>query len=184
MRIEVGAGAEGHFCILNLISRERPQYMKLKSILFAFVFMCCALPASAQAKRKVIIDQDARGPATTDQQSMLVFIQSPEVETLGITIVSGDMWRDEEVAHTLRMLEIVGRTDIPVVPGAIFPLINREESMMRWESLYGKVDYQGAWNKKATGDSVRGAYHGPYEVPALPEGNPTTKPADEDAAHV
>jgi purine nucleosidase len=157
--------------------------MNLKSILFALAFMCCALPALAQAKRKVIIDQDARGPATTDQQSMLVFIQSPEVETLGITIVSGDMWRDEEVAHTLRMLEIVGRTDIPVVPGAIFPLINREESILRWERLYGKVSYKGAWNRKSTGDGVRGVYHGPYEVPTLPEGNPTTKPADEDAAH-
>ena len=72
--------------------------------------------ASAQTKRKVIIDQDARGPATTDQQSMLVFLQSPEVEVLGITVVSGDMWRDEEMAHTLRMLELVGRTDVPVVP--------------------------------------------------------------------
>ena len=41
---------------------------------------------------------------------------------LGITVVSGDQWRDEEVAHTLRLLEIIGRTDIPVVPGAVFPL--------------------------------------------------------------
>ena len=59
-------------------------------------------------QHKVIVDQDARGPATTDQQSMLMFIQSPDVDVLGITIVSGDMWRDEEVAHTLRMLELVG----------------------------------------------------------------------------
>ena len=64
------------------------------------LFVSLASSASAQTKRKVIIDQDARGPATTDQQSILVFLQSPEVETLGITVVSGDMWRDEEVAHT------------------------------------------------------------------------------------
>ena len=50
-------------------------------------------------------------------------IQSPQVEVLGITVVSGDQWRDEEVAHTLRLLEIMGRTDIPVVPGAAFPLV-------------------------------------------------------------
>jgi Inosine-uridine preferring nucleoside hydrolase len=87
---------------------------------------------------------DARGPATTDQQSILVFLQSPDVETLGITIVSGDMWRDDEVAHTLRMLEIVGPSDIPVVPGAVYPLINREESILRWEKLYGTVSYKGA----------------------------------------
>lgn len=154
-----------------------------KAILRFIIFVCCSLSVFAQAKRKVIIDQDARGPATTDQQSILLFLQSPEVETLGITIVSGDMWRDEEVAHTLRMLELVGRTDIPVVPGAVFPLINREEAMIRWEALYGKVAYKGAWNRNATGDGVRGTYHGPYEVPKIVEGNPTTKPLDEDAAH-
>jgi purine nucleosidase len=125
----------------------------------------------------------ARGPATTDQQSILVFLQSPEVETLGITVVSGDMWRDEEVAHTLRMLELIGRTDIPVVPGAVFPLINREELILRWEQLYGKVSYKGAWNRKPLGDGIRSIYHGPFEVPQLVEGNPTTKPSSEDAAH-
>jgi len=118
--------------------------MRFRSVLVALIVIGCALPVLAQTKRKVIIDQDARGPATTDQQSMLVFLQSPQVEMLGITVVSGDMWRDEEVAHTLRMLEIIGRTDIPVVPGAVYPLINRMQLIERWESLYGKVDYQGA----------------------------------------
>ena len=157
--------------------------MNFKSSLLALILVCFALPALAQAKRKVIIDQDARGPATTDQQSILVFLQSPDVETLGITVVSGDMWRDEEMAHTLRMLEIIGRTDIPVVPGAVYPLINRMELIERWEGLYGKVRYQGAWNKKPIGDGQRGVFHGPYEVPQLKEENPTTKPSQEDAAH-
>jgi purine nucleosidase len=141
----------------------------------------------AQAKRKVIIDQDARGPATTDQQSILLFLQSPDVEPLGITVVSGDQWRDEEVAHTLRMLEIIGRTDVPVVPGAVFPLINRKDTIERWEKLYGLVTYQGAWNDRKvdnyTGAWNYGKYHGPFEVPPLVEGNPTTKPSSEDAAH-
>jgi purine nucleosidase len=157
--------------------------MKLRSWIAAAAFLAMSLPAAAQARRKVIVDQDARGPATTDQQSILVFLQSPEVETLGITIVSGDQWRDEEVAHALRLLEIIGRTDVPVVPGAVYPLINRMEMIERWEQLYGKVNYQGAWNKKPTGTGVRGVFHGPYEVPNLVEGNPTTKPSEEDAAH-
>jgi inosine-uridine nucleoside N-ribohydrolase len=157
--------------------------MRAKPILIILAFALCAWPSSAQTKRKVIIDQDARGPATTDQQSILVFLQSPDVETLGITVVSGDMWRDEEMAHTLRMLEIVGRTDVPVVPGAIYPLINRMELIERWEGLYGQVRYQGAWNKRPTGDGQRGVFHGPHDVPNIVEGNPTTKPAEEDAAH-
>jgi inosine-uridine nucleoside N-ribohydrolase len=144
-----------------------------------FLFLCVAslfaVPVHSQEKRKIIIDQDARGPATTDQQAILALIQSPQTEVLGITVVTGDQWRDEEVAHTLRLLEIIGRTDIPVVPGAVFPLDNSKEFIARWEKLYGKVVYQGAWNW--------GKVHGPFDVPALVEGAATTKPANEDAAH-
>jgi purine nucleosidase len=161
---------------------------RLSSLLLFLLGLTLLQPLAAQPKRKVIFDQDCRGPATTDMQSLLVFLQSPETETLGITVVSGDQWRDEEVAHTLRLLEIIGRTDIPVVPGAIFPLINSKEEIKRWEKLYGRVSYQGAWNEWKVGDYPgawnRGRYYGPFEVPPLPEGNPTTKPVDEDAAQV
>jgi inosine-uridine nucleoside N-ribohydrolase len=132
-----------------------------------------------QAKRKVIIDQDAMGPGGTDEDAILALIQSPEVEPLGITVVSGDGWRDEEVAHTLRMLEIIGRTDIPVVPGAVFPLVNSKEGMENWQKLYGKVRYMGAWFVDRPGWK----YHDPFVVPELKEGNPAIKPANEDAAH-
>jgi purine nucleosidase len=156
------------------------------------VILSCA-GAQAQTRRKVILDQDARGPATTDQQSMLMVLQSPDIETLGITIVSGDQWRDEEVAHALRMLELTGHTGIKVYPGAVFPLINSKEEIKRWEKLYGTVTYQGAWNEHKirsstvstrTGPWNSGVYHEPFEVPnPLPEGNPTLKPETEDAAH-
>ncbi len=161
--------------------------LRLLSLLLTLVWLMLPPPLAGQTKRKVVIDQDCRGPATTDMQSILVFMQSPEIQTLGITVVSGDQWRDEEVAHTLRLLEIIGRTDIPVVPGAVFPLINSKEAVQRWEKIYGKVAYQGAWNEQTVGNYPgawnRGRYYGPFEVPPLPEGNPTTKPADEDAAH-
>ncbi|HEV2340693.1 MAG TPA: nucleoside hydrolase [Candidatus Acidoferrales bacterium] len=152
--------------------------MRLCRILLLFILPAIvSSPAFGQQKRKVIIDQDARGPATTDQQAILALIQSPDTEVLGITVVTGDQWRDEEVAHTLRMIELIGRTDIPVVPGAVFPLDNSPEFIAAWEKLYGKVVYQGAWNWPA------GKAHGPWEFPPLPEGAPTTKPTDEDAAH-
>ena len=166
--------------------------MKSKICAVMLVVTIAALCAQGQ-RRKVIIDQDARGPATTDQQSMLMLLQSPDVEPLGITVVSGDQWRDEEVAHTLRMLELTGHTNIKVYPGAVFPLINSKEEIKRWQTLYGVVEYQGAWNEHlppaSTGPSATGAwrsvgYHAPFEVPnPLPEGNPTLKPESEDAAH-
>lgn len=132
--------------------------------------------AQGQERRKVIIDQDAGGPGGTDQQSMIALINSPQTEVLGITVVAGDQWREEEIAHTLRMLEIIGRTDIPVVSGAAFPLVNTKEDTAEWEKRFGKVKYQGAWNH---GKPV----HGPWEIPPMPEGAPTTHALPEDAAH-
>jgi purine nucleosidase len=135
------------------------------------------LPMStwAQGKRKIIIDQDAAGPAGTDQTSMLLLIQSPQTEVLGITIVTGDQWLNEEVAHTLRMLELVGRTDIPVLRGAEYPLVRRKAETELWEQRYGAVTWLGAWTPKF--------FHAPEELGEMPEGKPTTKAAEEDAAH-
>ena len=71
------------------------------AVMFCFLLLGGVGSVHGQTKRKVIVDQDARGPATTDQQSMLALIQAPQAEVLGLTIVSGDQWRDEEVAHTI-----------------------------------------------------------------------------------
>ena len=81
-----------------------------------------SLPRQLAAQKiKVIVDQDARGPGTSDQQALLVFLQSDKFDVLGITTVSGDQWVKEETQHVLRMLEIAGRTDVPVIRRGIPP---------------------------------------------------------------
>ena len=142
---------------------------------FALAVLLMTCLTSWGQKRKIIIDQDAAGPAGTDQQSILLLIQSPETEVLGITVVTGDQWLKAEVAHTLRMLELIGRTDIPVVPGAEFPLVRRKDETELWEERYGAVGWLGAWTPRF--------YHPADELGEMPEGKPSTKPADEDAAH-
>jgi purine nucleosidase len=139
------------------------------------LFFIAGSPAVAQSRRKVIVNEDFSGPGGSNLQTLLLMIQSPQVEVLGATVVSGDQWRDEEVAHTLRVLEIIGRTDIPVVPGAVFPLVRRREETQWWQKRYGLVAYAGAWDDRW--------WHEPFVVPTLPEGKPSAKPADEDAAH-
>jgi len=134
-----------------------------------------SLTSWSQEQRKIIIDQDAAGPAGTDQQSMLLLIQSPQTKVLGITVVTGDQWLRAELAHTLRMLELIGRTDIPVVPGAEYPLVRRRQETEQWEQRYGSVAWLGAWTPRF--------YHPPDQLGEMPEGKPTTQPADEDAAH-
>ena len=142
--------------------------------LTAAILLMTSLSALGQ-KRKIIIDQDAAGPAGTDQQSILLLIQSPQTEVMGITVVTGDQWLKAEIAHTLRMLELIGRTDIPVVPGAEYPLVRRKEETELWEQRYGSVAWLGAWTPRF--------YHPADDLGEMPEGKPSTKPADEDAAH-
>ena len=129
----------------------------------------------AQPKRKIVINQDCSGPGGSNLQTLALLIQPPDVEVLGITVVSGDQWRDEEVAHTLRLLEIMGRTAIPVLPGAVFPLVRRRDEAQLWQARYGTVAYAGAWDDRW--------WHEPDVIPPLAEGQPSGKASSEDAVH-
>jgi purine nucleosidase len=153
----------------------------LKTVLaFLLVIMPeCVLAASS---RMVIIDQDGSGPAGSNQMAMMTLLQSAQAQVLGITMVSGNAWEPEEVQHTLRMLELIHRTDVPVVPGAIFPLLRTKPETLLWEKLYGTVPWLGAFGDAAQHSGSSPA-HDPYLVPALVEGEPTTEPLAEDAAH-
>jgi purine nucleosidase len=147
----------------------------LQLTLVIFFLLAANSSGFAQQRRKVIIDQDCSGPGGSNMQTLLTLIQSPQVEVLGITVVSGNQWRDEEVLRTLRLLELIGRTDIPVVPGAVFPLVHRRKEAQLWQARYGRVAFAGAWDDRW--------WHEPDVIPKLIEGEPHTKPAEEDAAH-
>src|ERR1700761_738645 len=116
----------------------------MKRLFATSLLFLCACGMQAQ-KRLVLIDQDGSGPGGSNQMAMMVFLQSPQVEVLGITMVTGNAWREEEVQHTLRMLELIGRTDVPVAKGAVFPLVRTEEETRLETPLDGKVDWLGAW---------------------------------------
>jgi inosine-uridine nucleoside N-ribohydrolase len=158
-------------------------------LLLAFsAALCCA------QKRLVLIDQDGSGPGGSNQMAMLALLQAPNVEVLGITMVTGDQWCDEETLHTLRMLELTAHANVPVAKGAVFPLIRTERETQLAAALYGKVTWLGAWGAgpatlKETKNGVvpitpaNLESHGPYVIPPMPEGRPTIKPIAEDAAH-
>ena len=148
---------------------------RLVSVLTTALVLASSLASFAQDRRKVVIDEDGAGPGGTDQQTILMLIQSPQTEVLGITMVTGDQWLKAEVAHTLRTLELIGRTDIPVVAGAEYPLVRRKDETELWEQRYGSIAWLGAWTRKY--------YHPADQLGEMPEGAPATKPSDEDAAH-
>ena len=153
------------------------------------VFMCllalAALLPSGAARavepRLVIEDNDYLGPVGSDMESALILLANPSVKVLGFTVVTGDAWRDEEAQALLRYLEIAGAADVPVYPGAVFPLINSKARMTAWEATYGKLAWKGAFNDP---DFPPGGFHpaDPYAVTPDPAGAPKTKPQAEGAA--
>jgi purine nucleosidase len=165
----------------------------MRKLLLTLTLMVGAGFCPAQ-KRLVLIDQDGSGPGGSNQMAMLTLLQAPNVEVLGITMVTGNAWRDEETLHTLRMLELTGHGNVPVAKGAVFPLVRTERETRLAEALYGKVAWLGAWGEGQTTlvetaggvtPMTTGQFreHGPYEIPPMPEGQPALKAIDEDAAH-
>jgi inosine-uridine nucleoside N-ribohydrolase len=141
----------------------------------------CAFAATPTAPRLVIIDDDIDG----FNPAQLMLLQAPDVKVLGICTVSGNAWRDAELAHARRLLEIAGHPEIPVLPGAVYPLLNSEKATERWEALYGKLVWKGAWTKRWVEDTQQSnpRYHAHDFVPDLALGNPSVvKAASEPAA--
>jgi purine nucleosidase len=136
-------------------------------------------PLPAGARRKVIYDQDNSGPFGTDILGTLMMLQADNIDLLGITLVTGDAWMKQEMAFTLRLLELMGRTEIPVYPGAEFPMLNTKDEWQLRQQLYGghRLDpWMGAFNR---------ANGGPDEIKPLPppyDGFANIKAQQEHAA--
>ena len=71
---------------------------------------------------RVIIDTD---PGVDDALALLLAMRSPELKIEAITPVAGNVPLELSLPNALRMVEIAGRTDIPVAAGAKTPLLRR-----------------------------------------------------------
>lgn len=111
--------------------------------------LCAALtlvPLSAQAQEKVIYDTDF-GTLNDDGMGLIMLAQlhaAGEVDLLGITVVSGNQWLEQGVADALKSVERLGIEDVPVLAGAIHPLVHDYNSLEAEQALFGE-GYSGAW---------------------------------------
>src|SRR5271168_4853776 len=79
--------------------------------------------ASAPGKpRRIIIDTD---PGIDDAMAIFLALRSPELKVEAITPVAGNVPLDLTLPNALRLVEIAGRTDVPVAAGASHPLVRR-----------------------------------------------------------
>jgi pyrimidine-specific ribonucleoside hydrolase len=101
----------------------------------------------------IVIDCD---PGHDDAIAILLALASPEVELRGIATVAGNQTIDKTTRNALKVLELAGRADVPVVRGAGAPLKRRLRTAAH---VHGESGLEG---------------------PDLPE--PSTGPSDEDPA--
>jgi inosine-uridine nucleoside N-ribohydrolase len=101
----------------------------------------------------IVIDCD---PGHDDAIAILLALASPEVEVRGITTVAGNQTLEKTTRNALKILELAGRTDIPVAAGADRPLVRELRTAA---NVHGETGLDG---------------------PDLPE--PVTAPVDAHAA--
>ncbi len=87
----------------------------------------------------IIFDTDFVMPPSDDSMALMLALQSPELDVLGVTTVAGNESLERANADVLRLLEIAGRADIPVHAGADMPLVHAKsdfavENYGRWYS--------------------------------------------------
>jgi inosine-uridine nucleoside N-ribohydrolase len=72
---------------------------------------------------KILLDCD---PGHDDAIALLLALASPELEVLGVTTVAGNQTLDKTTANAIRLLEFVGRAEVPVAAGADRPLVREQ----------------------------------------------------------
>ena len=135
---------------------------------------------AAHGVERVVIDQDGSGPGGSNIRSMMTLIQSRKVQVEGIAMVTGNAWMHAETQHTLRMLEYLGRRDIPVYEGAVYPLVRSKAETLANQAFYGQVAWLGAWG--GDGSAPKAYPDDPNATPDMVEGAPKIEPARKAAA--
>ena len=137
--------------------------MRSLSLLLLYASIVVAPDASfAQSEPQipVIFDTDFVMPPHDDSMALMLALQSPEVEILGVTTVAGNESVERATSDVLRMLEIANQPGIPVFKGANMPLVHEK-------SEYAVRNY-GNWYSD--------------EPPEAPPGGFATKKAEDEAA--
>jgi inosine-uridine nucleoside N-ribohydrolase len=102
------------------------------------------------APTPILLDCD---PGHDDAIALLLALASPELELLGVTTVAGNQTLEKTTANALRVLEFVGRGDVPVAAGADRPL-SRELFIAAY--VHGESGLDGPELPPPQGDPVPG----------------------------
>ncbi|XP_010485120.1 PREDICTED: probable uridine nucleosidase 2 [Camelina sativa] len=85
-------------------------------------------------RKKIIIDTD---PGIDDAMAIFVALNSPEVDVIGLTTIFGNVYTTLATRNALHLLEVAGRTDIPVAEGTHQTFLN-EKKVRIADFVHGK----------------------------------------------
>ena len=89
--------------------------------------------------RPIIIDTD---PGQDDAVAILLALASPnELEVLAITAVAGNVPLELTVINSLSLVELAGRSEVPVYRGSVRPMVN---TLVTAEHVHGSTGLDGA----------------------------------------
>ncbi len=104
--------------------------------------------ATASSPPKVILDTDFNTIGDDGQVLVMAsqLVAAGKLDLLGITLVSGNQWRDQEEVDALKAVERLGIDKrVPVYRGAVYPLLHDYKAYLYQNSLAPGYDYTGAY---------------------------------------
>ena len=99
-------------------------------------------------KRKLILDVDT---GTDDAIAIMLAALHPALELVACTTVNGNVEVAQATDNTLRVLEWIGRSDIPVYEGLHRPIARRIDGSVRGDPRRGRA----AASSRPKGGSLR-----------------------------
>ena len=93
----------------------------------------------------IVLDCD---PGHDDAIALLLALASPELDLLGVTTTYGNQTLEKTTTNALRVLELVGRGDVPVAAGADRPL---ERELVVAAHVHGESGLDGPALPEASG---------------------------------
>jgi purine nucleosidase len=109
-----------------------------------------------RSRQSVLIDTDpgmgTAGADPEDSFAIMLALQSPEVEVKAITAVAGNVPLANGWSNLVHLLDLMGRTDVPIAPGFAQPLMPHRrkdharvlEFLARGQQIAPMVDYRAA----------------------------------------
>ncbi|KAJ5698675.1 hypothetical protein N7462_000680 [Penicillium macrosclerotiorum] len=151
--------------------------------LLPFVTGGLAVSYAPTEKRMVVLDNDWY---TAGFLPYLIALDG-DMDVLALVSDTANTWQPQVALHAVATLEAGNLSCIPVYPGATWPLINTPQRFQAWESIHGKLPWEGAFapeNRTAEAEGMDPTSGNPNRIVkgAFKEGFPKGKPNNSTSA--